>query len=603
MTPDSAHFARTLCRGARQVPRGRRARASSRSTRTCIPTLRGADGEALAMDVALLGPPDARRRARADVGDARRRRLSAAPAPGRSAARRRVRARGARGAGVAVLLVHAVNPHGFSHLRRANEDNVDLNRNFRDFAAPPPRQRRLRRGARASCVPATWPPPPENEARIGAYVAEHGERALQAAVTGGQCEFPDGLFFGGARAAWSNGRCARCCAARSRRAGALGVDRLSHGARTARATARRSTRAATIAADLARARAWWGDDVTSFYDGSSTSAPLDRRHYQRRLRGMPGRRVHRRSRSNTAPFRCIDGAAARCAPTSGCANHPEAPDALRAAIKRQMRDAFYVDADDWKAQVYAPGARARRCAARCRTATRALTRRDWRTLIERRMLSAGMLASHRRRRCRRAPALGGVGQRRRVELPAFAGGDRLGDRARPSASSAALFAPWVAPHNPFDLRTLNLLDALSPPAWDERRQGRRTCSAPTTRAATCSRRSCSARASRSLVGLAAVALAIVLGVSLGLLAGYVGGKLDAFIMRVADVQLSFPAILIALLIDGVARAVLPRDAHRQRRARRADPRDRRRRTGCSTRAPCAARRWSRRTRSTSRRRA
>ena len=126
--------------------------------------------------------------------------------------------------------------------------------------------------------------------------------------------------------------------------------------------------------------------------------------------------------------------------------------------------------------------------------------------------------------------------------------------------SAALFAPWVAPHNPFDLRTLNLLDALSPPVGmsgskpgyllgtDD--QGRDVLSAIMygTRISL-------------LVGLAAVALAIVLGVSLGLIAGYAGGKLDAFIMRVADVQLSFPAILIALLIDGVARAMLPRDAH------------------------------------------
>ena len=126
--------------------------------------------------------------------------------------------------------------------------------------------------------------------------------------------------------------------------------------------------------------------------------------------------------------------------------------------------------------------------------------------------------------------------------------------------AGALFAPWIAPHNPFDLRTLNLLDALSPPAgmtgskagyWlgtDD--QGRDVLSAIMfgTRISL-------------LVGLASVGLAIVLGVSLGLVAGYVGGKLDAFIMRVADVQLSFPAILIALLIDGVARAVLPRDAH------------------------------------------
>jgi peptide/nickel transport system permease protein len=64
-----------------------------------------------------------------------------------------------------------------------------------------------------------------------------------------------------------------------------------------------------------------------------------------------------------------------------------------------------------------------------------------------------------------------------------------------------------------------------------------------------------------LVGLASVIFAMVLGVSLGLIAGYVGGKIDAFIMRIADVQLSFPAILIALLIDGVARAVLPRETH------------------------------------------
>jgi peptide/nickel transport system permease protein len=125
---------------------------------------------------------------------------------------------------------------------------------------------------------------------------------------------------------------------------------------------------------------------------------------------------------------------------------------------------------------------------------------------------------------------------------------------------AALFAPWIAPHNPFDLKTLNLLDALSPPVGmsgarpghvlgtDD--QGRDVLSAIMfgTRISL-------------LVGLAAVALAIVLGVSLGLIAGYAGGKLDAFIMRVADVQLSFPAILIALLIDGVARAMLPRDAH------------------------------------------
>jgi peptide/nickel transport system permease protein len=63
------------------------------------------------------------------------------------------------------------------------------------------------------------------------------------------------------------------------------------------------------------------------------------------------------------------------------------------------------------------------------------------------------------------------------------------------------------------------------------------------------------------VGFAAVAFAMVIGVGLGLVSGYMGGAVDAVIMRVADIQLSFPAILIALLIDGVARSMLPRDMH------------------------------------------
>jgi len=125
---------------------------------------------------------------------------------------------------------------------------------------------------------------------------------------------------------------------------------------------------------------------------------------------------------------------------------------------------------------------------------------------------------------------------------------------------AALLAPWVAPHNPFDLRTLNLLDAFTPPSWTERGnptyflgtddQGRDVISAIIF----------GSRMSL-LIGLAATVLAMLIGVTLGLLSGYVGGKVDAFIMRVADVQLSFPAILIALLIDGLARASLPKEMH------------------------------------------
>jgi peptide/nickel transport system permease protein len=126
--------------------------------------------------------------------------------------------------------------------------------------------------------------------------------------------------------------------------------------------------------------------------------------------------------------------------------------------------------------------------------------------------------------------------------------------------AAALFAPWIAPHNPFDLRTLNLLDALAPPAWEEGGKAGYVLGTDDQGRDVLSAIMFGARISL-LVGLASVALAVVLGVSLGLLAGFVGGKADAFIMRVADVQLSFPAILIALLFSGVALTALPRDMH------------------------------------------
>jgi peptide/nickel transport system permease protein len=125
---------------------------------------------------------------------------------------------------------------------------------------------------------------------------------------------------------------------------------------------------------------------------------------------------------------------------------------------------------------------------------------------------------------------------------------------------AAFGADWVAPHNPFDLASINLLDASKPPAWSAEgelrfifgtdNQGRDVYSAILY----------GMRVSL-IIGVASVLLSVLLGVGLGLLSGYIGGRLDAFIMRVCDVMLSFPAILVALLIDGVFRAVLPRDAH------------------------------------------
>ncbi|MDM0068681.1 ABC transporter permease [Variovorax sp. J31P207] len=120
----------------------------------------------------------------------------------------------------------------------------------------------------------------------------------------------------------------------------------------------------------------------------------------------------------------------------------------------------------------------------------------------------------------------------------------------------AVFAGWVTPHNPFDLATLELGDARLPPVWSPEGstkyllgtddQGRDILSAVIY----------GARISL-VVGIVSVVLSVLVGVMLGLLAGFWGGWLDAFLMRVCDVMLSFPPILIALLMAGVGRALFP----------------------------------------------
>ena len=124
----------------------------------------------------------------------------------------------------------------------------------------------------------------------------------------------------------------------------------------------------------------------------------------------------------------------------------------------------------------------------------------------------------------------------------------------------AVFAPLLAPYNPFDLASLSLMDSFHPPAFmpDGDRthligtddQGRDILSAIMygTRISI-------------FVGLLAIGFALTVGITVGLVAGYVGGTVDAVLMRIADVQLTFPSILIALLVDGILRAALPREFH------------------------------------------
>ena len=124
---------------------------------------------------------------------------------------------------------------------------------------------------------------------------------------------------------------------------------------------------------------------------------------------------------------------------------------------------------------------------------------------------------------------------------------------------SALFAGWVAPHNPFDLTTLELSEARLPPAWEKTGSSKYLLGTDDQGRDILSAVIYGARISL-IVGVTSVILSMLIGVALGLLAGFRGGWIDTVLMRLCDVMLSFPSILVALLIAGVGRALFP-NAH------------------------------------------
>lgn len=129
---------------------------------------------------------------------------------------------------------------------------------------------------------------------------------------------------------------------------------------------------------------------------------------------------------------------------------------------------------------------------------------------------------------------------------------------------SAAFAPWIASNNPYDLASFSLMDGLLPPVWQDGGNARFLLGTDDQGRDMVSSILYGARLSL-IIGVSAMAIASVLGVGLGLAAGYFGGYFDAIVMRVADVQLALPAILTALLIDGIARGVLPNDVQQDAR--------------------------------------
>ncbi|TAN56654.1 MAG: DUF2817 domain-containing protein [Betaproteobacteria bacterium] len=257
----------------------------------------------------------------------------------------------ARSSGTAVLFVHAVNPYGFSHWGRTNEDNIDLNRNFIDHAAPRPANDAYAE-VHPLLVAEEWPPAAEREAAIGRYIAERGQFAFQAAVSGGQYAYPDGLFFGGHAPSWSNltlRQVLRAHGAGARRLlwidfhtglGAYGHGELIHAGRD-------------DDAELARATTVWGGELKSIYKGTSVSARLEGLLAFAAYEEVPQAELTGCALEfGTLPVMQVLQALRA---ENWLRRHAQAAPGERAALRRQVRDAFYCDAGDWKERVVAQG--------------------------------------------------------------------------------------------------------------------------------------------------------------------------------------------------------------------------------------------------------
>ncbi|RDI28442.1 M14 family metallopeptidase [Pseudacidovorax intermedius] len=312
--------------------------------------LPGADGEALAMDVARDGPADAERVLIVTS--------ACHGVEGHCGSGVQVHAlhdaawrKAAREAGLAVVYIHALNPHGFSHGRRVTQENVDLNRNFQDFSAPLPVNKPYAK-LHELLLPPQWPPSPRDQEALEHWIAKHGMGEFQTAVTQGQYAFAGGMFFGGKAPTWSQRtlrQVLRQHAGRARRLAWIDLHTgLGPSGLGERIFAGRNDPAA-----YARASAWWGGDgatpVTSIYDGSSASALLTGLMWNSVYEECPQSEFTGIAMEyGTEPLMEVLTAMRG---DHWLHLHPEAAPELAQAIRQRMRTAFYTDTDAWKRRI------------------------------------------------------------------------------------------------------------------------------------------------------------------------------------------------------------------------------------------------------------
>jgi hypothetical protein len=245
----------------------------------------------------------------------------------------------------AILLIHALNPYGFAHLRRTNEDNVDLNRNFLDFSRPTPPNPAYDE-VHPLIVPDDWDGPARAAAdrALAGFVAERGARALQAAVSGGQWDHADGLFYGGAAPSWSNRAWFEILGRHAAAARLVAVIDF-HTGLGARGACELISGAAANSDELVLATRWFEGDIV--FPGLSSTAPAAQGFMGATLAGaLPDARgALVVAEFGTVPFEPIL-AALRADNWLHARGDPASP--LGAAIKAGMRAAFYGTDAAWR---------------------------------------------------------------------------------------------------------------------------------------------------------------------------------------------------------------------------------------------------------------
>lgn len=254
-----------------------------------------------------------------------------------------------RAKSTAVVFCHAINPYGFSWSRRVNEDNVDLNRNFVDHEAGH-KANPAYRDVHGFICPPDWTGPGRAAAdqALKDFVAEKGEAALQAAVTGGQYEFPDGLFYGGREPVWSNITFREVVrrVGRGRRRIALidlhtGLGPPGHGELIYSGP--------ETADGYGRASRWYGE-VASTVSGKSVSAIVSGDITEAVTSELPEAEYTAVALEfGTVPvLQVLDALRA----DNWLHAHGDPKSSLGQQIRRQTREAFFVDTDEWKGQVF-----------------------------------------------------------------------------------------------------------------------------------------------------------------------------------------------------------------------------------------------------------